>query len=1000
MYYIKRKHLISGAIFTLLSLMGCQNSSLQLLSPKDGIRISNNMPVLAWQKTDCDTYEIWVNQIKMATLPSSIHSYTTFPLSFGEHQWHVRAICGTDTLKSVTGHFTIDDRTLTELPDSAQLLRYNWHVASSAVVGKEGQKISSPVTDTQAWAETSLPATVLTALVRNGIYPNPYVGMNNMLIPDMNDEYNADYQLLKYSHIPHVNPWKDPYWYRTEFKCSTQLNGTRTWLNLGEINYKAEIWLNGKQVADTTHVVGMERFFHLDVTPFLNKENTNILAIAIYPPDYPGKPAPDPITPLGDPGCNMGDGIISKNYTKWDTMGWDWQPPVRDRDMGITEDVFLTTTGSIEWDNLYVSSDLQLPDTLSADLTFSADLVNHTDTKQEGNIEVTISDGTQSFSFNQPYQLEASTTKSFCWNKENIRELRIANPKLWWPFDYGTPHLYTVQLAAKTSTGEQIQTGETFGIRKVETYIGPDERIYKINGRRIYPKGGNWVIDMMLNWTASRYEKEILLTRNANLNIVRVWGPTGIAPKPFYRAADKYGVLIWQDFLNDFWGTFKNTPGYQPEIALYEQITTGVVKKYRNHPSLIIWCGGNEGVNPREDLILNKILPQHDGRDSRHYLKRSDGDGLHGGGPYHTLEPHDYFVHPKLHGFSSEIGPSGVPVIESMYKFMPQMGSNWKPGQFPLDGAWAYHDANDWPGDDTRKFSSYDTMLRDYYGAPDTLECINGVQDYLQKAQIINYDVYRASIESINRLLWHKGSGILLWKSNSSWPSITWQVYDWYLQAHAGYYGTRKAASTIHVQWNRDNHSISIVNLTNRVLLDAQLIMSSYDLNGRSTAEDSETLFVGTDTVISSRMTVKVPQTAEFMKLQLKDATGNLLADNFYWISANNDFKSFQTLPQPELEVSAQRTEAPAGKRKYTVTVTNTGDTLAYMLSLKVVGKNSRTELLPSFWNDNYIALLPNEKRVLNVELFEEDILEEPTLEYATFSSEPQWITIENDINQ
>ena len=109
--------------------------------------------------------------------------------------------------------------------------------------------------------------------------------------------------------------------------------------------------------------------------------------------------------------------------------------------------------------------------------------------------------------------------------------------------------------------------------------------------------------------------------------------------------------LLWQDFLNDFWGTFKNTPGFRPEISLFEKATIGIVKKLRNHPSLIMWCGGNEGPNPREELIVNSILPKYDSRGNRHYLKQSDGDGFHGGGPYHTLEPKDYFTHHKLIGF-------------------------------------------------------------------------------------------------------------------------------------------------------------------------------------------------------------------------------------------------------------------------------------------------------------------------------------------------------------
>lgn len=982
-------HLCATALcITLFS--ACTKESFDLLSPMDAVVFSNNTPTLVWGKMECDSYEVWLDGRKAVSLPSNTLSYTVFPLSFGEHDWFVYAINKDDTIKSVSRRFIVDDKPLTEMPDKSQLLRYNWYVCSSLQAGNDGKLISSSNIDLSDWVSTSLPATVLTALVRNGIYPNPYVDMNNMLIPDMNDEYNQDYDLIKYSHIEGVNPWKDPYWFRTEFVCSNQINkeNLHQWLNLGEINYKAEIWLNGHLIADTNQVIGMERSFRFDITSFLNKNDKNILAIAVYPPLPCGKPAPDPIQPLGDPGCNMGDGMISKNYTKWDTMGWDWQPPVRDRDMGITEDVYISTTGSLELSNLYVTSDLQLPDTMYADISLSTDLINHSNIRQEGEINVIINDGTNDITFNYPYQIDANSQKTFYWDKKNVKSLRIRNPKLWWPFNYGNPHLYSVKLIAKNNKGEQVQLMDEFGIRKVETYLGEDERIYKINGRRIYPKGGNWVIDMMLNWNSSRYEKEILLTKNANLNMLRVWGPTGVPPKSLFRAADKYGVLMWQDFLNDFWGTFKNTPGYQPEIGLFEKATIDIVRKYRNHPSLIIWCGGNEGVNPREKLITQKILPVYDNRDSRHYLKQSDGDGLHGGGPYHTLEPKEYFLHPKLHGFSSEIGPSGVPVYESVCKFMSTIGDEWLPGRFPLDKVWAFHDANDWPGTDTRKFSSYDDIVRNYYGISDTLNVKDGVKDYLCKAQLVNYDVYRASIESINRLLWDKGSGILLWKSNSSWPSMTWQVYDWYLQAHAGYYGTKKAASNIYAQWNRDDNSISVINLSNGDLHDVEVKMQTYDLLGCQLNTYSEKTNLAIDSVVNLKMRVCIPEKAEFMKLTIYSEKGLLISDNFYWISANNDFTELANLPQSELEVNLLNQIDKSDMIEYEVKVSNVGKNLAYMLELKLSGKDSGLELLPSFWSDNYISLLPGESRVLKVSIFKEDLLEKPILIYKTYSGD------------
>ncbi len=975
-------------LFTALAVLAgnaYSQANFKLIAPRNGMTITNNMPNLLWQKTDCDHYEIWIDGIKMGNVPSTQNAYVSFPLSFGKHNWKVVAVSSKERKQSNTQEININDAPLSDVPESSQLIRKGWKVKSSAEVGMNGAKLSGSGINTKTWANTSLPVTVLTALVRNGIYPNPYIGTNNMLIPDISDEYNKQYNLLKYSHIKNTNPWKQPYWFRNEFKVSAELTGKQIWLNFGEINYKAQVWLNGKLLADTTEMVGMERTFRFDVTSFLKKEAKNILAVAVWPPNHPGTPATEPLTPLSDPGQNMADGMLARDYTKWDALGWDWQPAIRDRDMGITEDVFLSITNDIEIEDLYITSKLHLPDTTTAEIAISASLVNHSDFEKEGVMKVVVKNGNDEIAFEEPYKIEPHSVKEFYWDKNNAKALRIQNAKLWWPFGYGAQNLYTATLSAETQPNDKVNATETFGIRKVETYIGAKERVIKINGREIYPRGGNWVIDMMLNWNASRYEKEILLTRNANLNMLRVWGPTGVAPKALYEAADKYGILMWQDFLNDFWGTFKNTPGFQPEITLYEKATTGIVKKLRNHPSLIIWCGGNEGVNPREELILS-ILKNHDSRDSRFYLKQSDGDGLHGGGPYHTLEPKDYFSHPKLNGFSSEIGPSGIPPLQSMGKFMPEMGKTWAPGRFPLDGVWAYHDANNWPGDDSRKFTSYDDMLRKYYGAPDTTEVVKAVENYIEKCQLINFDVYRAAIESINRQLWSNASGILLWKSNSSWPSITWQVYDWYLQTNAGYYGAKKAGSSFHVQLNRNDNSVSVLNLQNQNHVEIMVKATLFDLYMKTVWSETKTLNAGANCSVFSGITVPESPSTQFLKLSVTGAAGEILAENFYWLNEQNDYKALNSLHEPKLDVAVSNV-SNSGNYKFQVLVKNMGQSLTFMLNLKLVGKDSKQEILPAFWSDNYICLLPGESKTLEVEILPDDLTETPVLEYATYGN-------------
>lgn len=957
--------------------------SFSTITPKNGDILKNNMPTLTWEPIrDALCYEIWLNNIKMDEVSGECNYYTTFPLSFGSNNWKIIAITSRGQLVAEGGSFTVNDSPISEMPEDGYLIRENWNVKSFLETIPDGSIVSTPDFQTDGWAMTSVPATVLTALVRNGIYPNPYIATNNMKIPDCNDAFNQEYGLLKYSHILNTNPWKTPYWFRNEFVAPNEFEGNTIWLNFGEINYQADVWMNGKKVAHMMDMVGMERRFRFDVTKIIKKGEKNVLAVAIYPPAHPGKPAPEPLTPLADPGTNMADGVISQDYTKWDVMGWDWQPSIRDRDMGITEDVYLSATDKIEIDNLYVTSDLQLPDTTIANVCISGDIVNRSERNQSGTLQVNLLSGEQNITFSYPYTVDAGQTFSFCLTPENYTDLCIRNPKLWWPFGYGQQHLYDVVLTTSTDAGEKSIAKTKLGIRKVETYIGKNERIYKINGRDIYCKGGNWVIDMMLNWTSSRYDKEIRLTKNANLNILRVWGPTGVPPKAFFDAADREGVLIWQDFLNDYWGTFCNKDGFQPEIGLYEKVTTDVIKKYRNHPSLVIWCGGNEGNNPREDMIVNKLLPKYDGRDSRSYLRASSEDGLHGGGPYHTLPPKEYFTMvDNLSGFSSEIGPSGVPIFESVKRFIPEVGQDCSLEYFPIDGTWAYHDANDWPGEDTRKFSSYDCLVRSFYG--DVERDKIGVRKYLEKCQLLNYDVYRASIEAINHQLWNTSSGILLWKSNSSWPSLTWQIYDWYLQPHAGFYGTKKAATLEHIQLNRHNNTITALNLTPQKM-QATIKANLYSMDMKLCWSEQETLMLDENMATLSSLVIPESEEVQILKLELY-CDKRFISDNYYWLHKNNQFEKLQEIPNPVLKVHIVKREIK-DQWNYKITVKNAGKTLAYMTRFQLAGAKSGIEILPTFWTDNYLTLLPGETKTIEAFLDKADILETPVLLYNTYS--------------
>jgi len=205
------------------------------------------MPILSWEKIDCRQYQVWIDGIKMDSVSSSQNWYIPFPMSYGKHQWKVVALKGQTNISSESFSFSIEGNPLSPVPVNAVLLRNDWKVISSLLAGNDGSVLSRENVNTTAWQSSSVPATVLSVMVRNGLYPNPYIGTNNIKIPDISDDFNIQYNLLQYSHIKNKNPWKDPYWFRKEFKIPEGYTGKTIWLNLAEINYKAEVWLNGKK---------------------------------------------------------------------------------------------------------------------------------------------------------------------------------------------------------------------------------------------------------------------------------------------------------------------------------------------------------------------------------------------------------------------------------------------------------------------------------------------------------------------------------------------------------------------------------------------------------------------------------------------------------------------------------------------------------------------------------------------------------------------------------
>ncbi|MGZ3847445.1 MAG: glycoside hydrolase family 2 protein, partial [Flavisolibacter sp.] len=448
-------------------------------------------------------------------------------------------------------------------------LNSGWLCANIKDVKADGAAISSTNYSLKNWLPATVPGTVLTTLLNNKLIPDPFYGMNNKYIPDLFDTGNNYYT----------------YWFVKDFK-EVATSGEQVWLQLRGVNYKYDLFLNGKKLNEKVHE-GMLLRAQFNITKALSKNGYNRLAVLVYPPDPPGNPN----------GGQGGDGTIAKNLTTQYTAGWDWIQPVRDRNTGTWDKVFIEKTGVVDIINPHVVTlvpGIRKPNDgkqAPASIKLSAELTNTSNQPVNGVLEYQIDGKTVSKNVSLP-----ANKTSFV----QLPDLLLNNPRLWWPNGYGAQNLYKIKLqflsAKKISNEEDLQ----FGVRQITTEWNAHtaSRQTFVNGQPIFIKGGNWIIsDAMLRFSKERYDAEIRFHRDMNLNLIRIWGGAIIERPEFYEACDKYGLLVFQDFWfsgdcngrwldpmkkDDQWTRRK----YPDDHALSLQTAADQVKLIRNHPSL------------------------------------------------------------------------------------------------------------------------------------------------------------------------------------------------------------------------------------------------------------------------------------------------------------------------------------------------------------------------------------------------------------------------------
>lgn len=865
----------------------------------------------------------------------------------------------------------------------------NFDLQSSSLIKADGAEISntryqSPV----YWMPVKVPSTVLTGLVANHIYPDPYQGLNNMLIPDASDQFNKEYNLEQYSHLPgEPNPWKKPYWYRTAFNVPAGDKGRHFQLIFKGINYRAAVWVNGRQIADSTQMAGMFADYNLDVTSAIKAGGENALAVKIYPLDYPGYPAKEQLKALGPFYENGGPtGDIGKNVTMLCSVGWDWIPPVRDRNMGIWQPVYLRTTGAVTIGHPKLVTNLPvLPDTSVAKLALNLTLSNHSDAANNGKLTVTIKP--ENFTglpvkFSQNISVAANGASVIDLDANKIKQLAINKPHLWWPNGYGRANLYRIRLQYADSKGMADDTSFVFGIRTVSskaTMAGKFlRREFYVNGKRVHLNGGAWVPDMMVNRDSARYDYEMHLCRNANVNLVRIWGGGVTPPDAFWNAADKYGEMVWSDFwiTGDTQGEFKGSPDWPLEGNVFVKNVVSTIYRVRNHPSLLVWTGGNEGHARKElyDVMRDNII-NLDG--TRPYIPSSSGfaklpagwkgawpddqaSGVYSGGPYSWQDPKVYYKKADFGGdwvFKDETGLPSQPPYTTLAKTIPNLVWDTKL-PFPLNDSWGYHDA----ATGAAQYDNYINEMVKRYGQPST------TVNFSDKMQLMNAVGYQGIFEAAGHKLTETG-GVMLWKLNAALPSVVWQIYDWYLEPNAGYYAMQNAVEPLHIQFNQNDSTAAVINRMHHAtgILSAKAEIFDIDSKRLNSFTISHIGFVdeGTQEVIKLKEALKTAKGISFVVLNLTDATGKTISHNVYWMAPDNNLTDLNNMTPTKVDVKALKAEKGVAENKWTIRLTNNTGKIAFFVRPQLMRNGE--EVMPSYWTANYFTLAPHESIVVSV---------------------------------
>jgi exo-1,4-beta-D-glucosaminidase len=830
-----------------------------------------------------------------------------------------------------------------------------WVIFSSEKINSDGEQISTIRFKADESYKTDIPKTIFAALVDNGVYQNPYYGEN----------------LLNISQKPFQKPW----WYRKEFNID-EIDNANYQITLEGVNYKANLWINGRKVAGNDKIEGVFGRFNFDITKYINK-GENVIAIEVFPP-------------------------------KWGdfTLGFvDWNPSPPDNNMGLWRGVKLKKTGKVSLDNIFVITKVNKKTLDEAELTIEGKLTNFSNDKIEVEIKGSFDKNRK---FSKSVLLQPKSESEFAVSSEDNPDLKVLNPRLWWPNNLGDPYLYNLSIEADIDNEVSDEQNVKFGIREVEDYINErGHRGYTINGKKILIKGAGWVDDMMLNDSDEKVMEQVKYARHMNLNALRCEGFWG-RDEALFNAADENGILImigwscqwdWKGYCGREESKYSCVTSPE-DISLISKEFNDQVVWLRNHPSIFVWALGSDKY-PNPELMkktteyLNKSDTTRPRLISTQWIKvtkEENADNIYEDskvkmfGPY-AYEPPVYWYsdtsHGGAYGFNTETGPGPqVPPIETLKKMMSN-SDLW-----PIDSVWAFHCGR-------HEFGNLDHFLKIFnnrYGKASSLE------DFAMKCQMSNYEAMRPMFESfgVNKFI---STGVIQWMFNSAWPEMYWQLFDYYLMPNGAFYGAMKGCQPLNIVYNYKDKNIYVVNDFLKSFNNIRASVKIFDTDSKLLYEKEKEISIEEN---SSKKIIDLPEFKDksnlyFISLELKDSANNLISNNFYWVSAKEDIldskssewfytpvkscadlKDINHLPAASINYSEKFT-SENDKQNIEVTIENTSDKIAFFIELKVENEKTGQSFLPIYWTDNYISILPHSKKIVKG-TFQNPLKEKPKL--------------------